>query len=41
MADLDYMSIGLVIDIFVEQSNDDYKYPRMATQEDIDRFYAN
>ena len=34
--DLDLLSIGLVNDMFIEKANDDYDYPYIATQEDID-----
>lgn len=34
--DLDLLSIGLVNDMFIEKANDDYEYPYIATQEDID-----
>lgn len=37
MKDLDDLSIGLVNDMFVEKSNDEYDYPQLATQEDMDR----
>ena len=37
MQDLDLLSIGLVNDMFIEARNDDYKYPLIATQADIDR----
>ena len=36
--DLDLLSIGLVTDMYAESSNDDYKYPQLASQEDMDRF---
>ncbi len=36
--DLDLLTVGLVLDIFTEHINDDYEYPKMATQEDMDRF---
>lgn len=36
--DLDLLSIGIVLDMFTEARNDDYKYPDMATQKDFDRF---
>ncbi len=36
--DLDLLSIGLVLDMYTESINDDYKYPQMAQQEDFDRF---
>ncbi len=37
IADLHELSIGMVDDIFVEASNDQYEYPYIATQEDIDK----
>lgn len=37
IADLDLISIGMVNDMFIEMKNDDYNYPVIATQEDIDR----
>lgn len=36
--DLDLLTVGLVLDIFVEKINDDYKWSKMATQEDMDKF---
>ena len=36
--DLDLVTVGMVMDMFTEQQNDSYKYPRMATQEDFDKF---
>ena len=38
MVDLDLLSIGLVNDLFIENSNDEYPYQQIATQEDFDRF---
>lgn len=38
VCDLDLLSIGLVMDMFTESQNDDYKYPNMATQSDFDKF---
>lgn len=38
LRDLDLLSIGMVNDLFVEQSNDDTSYQRVATQEEFDRF---
>ena len=35
--DLDLLTIGMVNDMYAENSNDDYKYPEVATQEDFDR----
>ena len=37
IADLDYLSVGMVFDMFVEKQNDSYEYPVLATQADIDR----
>ena len=37
ISDLGLLSIGMVNDMFTELKNDEYKYPRLATQEDIDR----
>lgn len=36
--DLELLTVGLVLDIFVEKQNDEYNWPRMATQEDFDKF---
>ena len=36
--DLQYLTIGLVEDMFTEQGNDDFKYQYTATQEDFDQF---
>lgn len=38
IADLDYLTIGLVLDIWTEKGNDDEKYDYVATQDDFDRF---
>ncbi len=35
---LDLLTIGLVLDIWTEKSNDGVKYKRVATQEDFDKF---
>lgn len=37
ISDLDLLSIGMVNDMFIEKKNDEYEYPVMATQADIDR----
>lgn len=37
ISELDLLSIGMVNDMFIEMKNDEYDYPVMATQEDIDR----
>ena len=36
--DLELLTIGIVNDMYTEQSNDDYKYPQLATQEQFDAF---
>ena len=36
--DLDYMTLGMVLDMFTEKGNDDYDYPIVATQDDMDNF---
>ncbi len=36
--DLDLLTIGLVNDMFIENQNDEYDYPELATQDDFDRF---
>lgn len=36
ISDLDLLSIGMVNDMFIERKNDEYEYPVIATQEDID-----
>ena len=36
--DLDLLTIGLVNDMYIEKGNDEYKYPRLASQEDFDKF---
>ena len=38
MSELDYLDLGMIIDIFKESANDDVEYNRVATQEDFDRF---
>lgn len=37
ISDLELLSIGMVNDMFIEMKNDEYDYPVMATQTDIDR----
>lgn len=34
------MSLGMVYDMLIEQGNDHEKYPRKATQEDINKFFG-
>ena len=36
--DLELLTIGLILDMWTEKSNDDISYDRMATQEDFDKF---
>lgn len=38
VADLDYLSVGMVYDIMTERSYDDNGYVRKAIQKDFDRF---
>lgn len=38
ISELDELTIGMVMDMFVEAHNDDYKYKAVATQSDFDRF---
>lgn len=37
ISDLELLSIGMINDMFIEMKNDEYEYPVIATQEDIDR----
>ena len=36
--ELDLLTIGLANDMYAESGNDGYKYPVLATQEQMDRF---
>lgn len=36
ISDLELLSIGMVNDMFIEMKNDEYEYPIIATQQDID-----
>ncbi len=38
IAELDLLSIGLVLDIWAEKANDGVKYQQLASQEDFDKF---
>ena len=38
IADLDLLTVGLVIDMWTEKANDSVKYKRVAAQEDFDKF---
>ena len=37
--DLDDMTVGMVYDMLIEQTNDQEKYPYKATQADINGFF--
>lgn len=36
IAECENLSIGFINDIFIEKKNDEYEYPELATQADID-----
>ena len=38
ISELDLLTVGTVNDMFIEMSNDDYDYPEIATQDQMDRF---
>jgi hypothetical protein len=38
IADLDLLTIGLVMDMWTEKGNDKATYSKVASQEDFDRF---
>lgn len=38
--DLDVLTYGMVLDMFTERANDDYKYPYKATQTDINKYFG-
>lgn len=38
MSDLDLLSIGMIMDMWVEKANDDIEWPELATQEDMSKF---
>lgn len=38
ITDLDYLTIGMVDDMFIESANDEYNYPFIANQDDFDAF---
>lgn len=38
IAELDLLTIGMVMDIWTEKGNDSFKYDNVATQEDFDKF---
>lgn len=37
VGDMENLSIGMIMDMLIERQNDDYDYPLLATQADIDR----
>ena len=38
MTDLDFLTVGMVNDMFTEKSKDSHDYKQLATQDDFDRF---
>ena len=38
VSDLDLLTVGLVLDIWTEKTNDGVTYNRVATQEDFDKY---
>lgn len=38
MNDLDDLTVGMVNDMFVEKSNDNYDWKEIANQDDFDKF---
>ena len=36
ISDMDYLTIGMINGMFIEMKNDEYDYPLIATQADID-----
>lgn len=38
IADLDLLTIGLVLDMWTEKANDGVPYQKVASQEDFDKF---
>jgi hypothetical protein len=38
MQDLDFITVGMVIDMYSESANDHEEYEELATQEDMDNF---
>lgn len=38
VSDLELLSIGLINDMYKENTNDDFKYRELAGQDDYDRF---
>lgn len=38
MEDIDRLDVGIIYDMIVEKDNDDFDWPKLATQEDFRRF---
>ena len=38
MNDLDLLTVGMVNDMFVEKSNDNYEWRELASQDDLNKF---
>ena len=38
ISELDLLTVGLVNDMYAESRNDDFKYPVLASQEQMDSF---
>lgn len=38
MNDLDLLTVGMVNDMFVEKSNDNYEWKELASQDDFNKF---
>ena len=38
MADLEELTVGMIYDIMIERSNDEYEWPEEATLDDIMNF---
>lgn len=36
--DMNYLTVGLILDMLTERDNDNYPYAVVATQDDMDRF---
>lgn len=39
LEELDLLTVGAVVDLIVEKSNDHFDYPQQMTQGDIDKFF--
>ena len=38
VSDLDYLTVGFVMDMYTEKANDEFDYDEKASQEDFDAF---